>query len=167
MRIYLIGFMGCGKTHWGKIWAEEKKYFFYDVDDSIEKAEGETIEMIFEKKGEAYFRKIESAMLRTTIDFENCIISCGGGTPCHDDNIQWMNNNGITIYLQSNPSQLLENILSETNKRPLIKNMDQTELLEFIENKLSERNIFYNQASLITDVSMLDKNSMDKFTGGH
>ena len=167
MRIYLTGFMGCGKTYWGKIWAEENNFLFYDIDELIEQAEGTTIETIFDKKGESYFRKMESALLRTTLDLDNCIISCGGGTPCYDDNMDWMNNHGITIYLESSVKELLNNMLGEPHKRPLIKNIDQSELLNYVEKKLSERIPFYKKASITETVNSLNKNSLDKLINHH
>ena len=161
MRIYLVGFMGSGKSYWGRLWAEEKDYLFIDIDEYIEKSEGQNIDMIFEKKGEKYFRQIESSVLRSTMEYDDCIIACGGGTPCFDENMNWMNAYGTTIFLQSTASQLLENILLETDKRPLIKNIDQSELLDYIEQKLSERIEYYKKASIIIDVNELDKKYID------
>lgn len=161
MRIYLVGFMGSGKSYWGKLWAKKKGCIFIDIDECIEKTEGQSIEMIFEKKGEAYFRQIESSVLRSTMEYDDCIIACGGGTPCFDDNMNWMNSNGTTIFLQSTASQLLQNILLETDKRPLIKNIDQHELLNYIEQKLSERIEYYKMASMTIDTQVLHENSID------
>lgn len=157
MRVFLIGFMGSGKTHWGKIWAEEKGLSFYDLDGLIEQEENLTVTKIFEKKGEAYFRKSEAATLRKTIAFDDCIISCGGGTPCFDDNMNWMNEHGYTIYLKASPVVLLENILKEIEKRPLLAKINRGELLFFIEKKLKERADFYDLAQLEVDVAILNK----------
>ena len=157
MRIYLVGFMGSGKSYWGKLWAKEKGFLFIDTDECIEKTEGQSIEMIFEKKGETYFRQLESSVLRSTLEYNDCIIACGGGTPCFDDNMNWMNSNGTTIFLQSTASQLLQNILLETHKRPLIKNIDHHELLNYIEQKLSDRIDIYKMASIIVDIHELDE----------
>ncbi len=153
--------MGCGKTYWGKIWAEKNNLLFYDLDHRIEQAEGETVDAIFEKKGESYFRKIESVMLRSTVDYDNCIISCGGGTPCFEDNISWMNKHGITVFIKSTPRQIFDNILRESKNRPLIKNLHQSEWLAYIEEKLSERNEYYMKSTFIIESQKLNNNSLD------
>lgn len=162
MRIFLIGFMGSGKTHWGRIWSETSGMDFYDLDEMIETAEKQTIDHIFSKKGESYFRKKEAALLRGLVEKDNCIIACGGGTPCYDDNIEWMNAHGTTVFLEANPARLLENVLLEYDKRPLIKRINKGELLFFIEQKLNERDPFYHKANLTLNVSQLEKKSIEK-----
>ncbi len=148
MTFFLIGFMGSGKTHWGKIWASVYSFTFIDLDEVIEKKEGKSIADIFDIKGEDYFREIEAEALRSFDDLENTIIACGGGTPCFYENMEWMNAKGTTIYLYSNPQEILLRVLSEQDKRPLIKKMNKGELLFFIEQKLKERADFYNAATV-------------------
>lgn len=148
MTFFLIGFMGSGKTYWGKIWASIYSFNFVDLDEVIEKNEGKSIADIFEIKGEKYFREIEAAALRSFEDLENTIIACGGGTPCFYENIEWMNDKGTTIYLFSTAQEILQRVLSEQDKRPLIKKMNKGELLFFIEQKLKERENFYNSAGI-------------------
>lgn len=148
MTFFLIGFMGSGKTYWGKIWASMYSFTFIDLDEVIEKNEGKSIADIFEIKGEKYFREIEAAALRSFEDLENTIIACGGGTPCFYENIEWMNDKGTTIYLLSTAQEILQRVLSEQDKRPLIKKMNKGELLFFIEQKLKERENFYNSAGI-------------------
>ena len=126
MRIFLVGFMGCGKSHWGKLWAEINNMIFIDLDEVIEAAEKKKIATIFEEEGEAYFRLKETATLRTMVNADNCIIACGGGTPSLDNNMTWMNENGLTIYLSATAQQLMHNILREKQKRPLIKDSTET-----------------------------------------
>src|SRR5438874_11559271 len=120
MQIFLVGFMGSGKTHWGKIWAEKYKFSFADLDEVIETAEKKPILKIFEEKGEEHFREIESATLRTLANDKKRIIACGGGTPCFHQNIQWMNENGITVYLKATPQQLAQRLINEKQKRPIL-----------------------------------------------
>ena len=146
MTFFLIGFMGSGKTYWGKIWASLYGFTFIDLDEVIEKKEGKSIADIFDIKGEAYFRTIEADVLRSFEDLENTIVACGGGTPCFYENIEWMNACGTTIYLYSTAQEILQRVLSEQDKRPLIKKMNKGELLFFIEQKLKERADFYNAA---------------------
>ena len=153
--------MGSGKTHWGKIWSANFGYHFVDLDDTIEKIEGKTIADIFESKGEAYFRQLEAAVLRNIELSQKTIISCGGGSPCFYDNMKWMNENGTTIYLSSTPHQILERVLSETEKRPLIKKMNSAELLFFIEKTLKERSVFYNAALFSVQAHQLSENSFN------
>jgi len=158
--------MGSGKTYWGKLWAAETGMDYFDLDDIIEKEEGMTVDDIFQKKGESYFRMKESAALRRLDKNQNCIISCGGGTPCFDGNMQWMNENGTTVYLQANPVKLIENILLEIEKRPLLKKINMGEMLFFVEQKLKERDPFYTQAKINLLVKDLDKSSIHEIIKG-
>jgi shikimate kinase len=157
--VFLIGFMGSGKTYWGKIWAKKNGLDFYDLDDVIEAKEGRTIAAIFETKGEAYFRKIETEALHNFIKKDNCIIACGGGAACFNNNIQWMNENGRTIYLLATPQFIFNHVINGQHKRPLIKKLNEAELLFFIEQKLKERETFYNQAKFILPVAHLNEDS--------
>jgi shikimate kinase len=160
MKFFLIGFMGSGKTHWGSIWAQNLNMPFFDLDKQIEEAEQKTVAVIFEKKGEAYFREKEALALRSFAQKDNCIIACGGGTPCFDDNMQWMNEQGTTIYLQSAAKDILQRVLEEQDKRPLIKNLNEAELLFFIQQKLKEREPFYTQAKIILQTNALANNTL-------
>ena len=155
MLIFLTGFMGSGKTHWGSIWAAANGFTFVDLDQAIEKAEGIAVAEIFEKNGEDYFRLLETKMLRRFANKQNTIIACGGGTPCFHDNIQWMNEHGTTVYISSTTNRILERVLEEQDKRPLLKKMNQAELLFFIEQKLKEREPFYTQAKIILDAEKI------------
>jgi shikimate kinase len=154
--IFLIGFMGSGKTYWGKIWAQENNLTFYDLDEVVEKEQGKTIAVIFEKEGEDNFRKIEASALRAFAETESCIIACGGGTACFNDNMQWMNENGTTVYLSATPPYILSRVKEEKDKRPLINKLNEAELLFFIEQKLKEREPFYSQSKFILPVAELN-----------
>ena len=160
MRIFIIGFMGSGKSHWGKIWAEESKMNYYDLDELIIEEEQLSINEIFEKKGEAYFRKIEATVLRSTIEDDNCIVSCGGGTPCFVENMTWMNENGVTVYLKGESVWLLQNMSEEIHHRPLFKNIDQSEILAFIEEKIKERSVFYDKAQIALSSALQNKDTI-------
>ena len=158
--IFLIGFMGSGKTYWGKIWAQKNGLDFYDLDEIIEAQEGRSIAAIFEKEGEEYFRKKEREALRTFSLKDNCVIACGGGAACFNNNMQWMNENGITVYLSATPQYILLRIKEEKDKRPLINKLNEAELLFFIEQKLKERESFYNQAKIILPAAGLNDDSL-------
>ncbi len=159
MTFFLIGFMGSGKTHWGKIWAAKYGFTFIDLDEAIEKSEGKSIANIFEIKGEDYFRKVESEALKSLDNIENTIIACGGGTPCFFENLQWMQEKGTTIYLSTTVQEILQRVYEEQEKRPLLKTMNQAELLFFIEQKLKERAAFYNAANIIIPTAQLTAHS--------
>ncbi len=158
--IFLIGFMGSGKTYWGSIWARQMGLEFYDLDEVIEKEHGKTISVIFEKEGEDHFRKIETIALHAFAEKHNCIIACGGGTACFNDNIQWMNENGTTIYLSATPQYIFDRVLDDKEKRPLINKHNEAELLFFIEQKLKEREPFYTQAKKILTVTELKDDTL-------
>lgn len=154
--------MGTGKSHWGRIWAARHRYHFLDLDEMIEQDEQRSVLQIFEQQGEDHFRQKEAISLRNTEHLKPVIVACGGGTPCFFDNIHWMNEHGLTILLESDPSTIMRNILSEEVKRPLVKNLNEAELLFFIEQKLKERAIHYNQAHIHLSTNGLDEKSIDK-----
>ena len=158
MRIFLIGFMGAGKSFLGKLWADDNDMPFYDVDTLIEEEERMRISKIFSTFCEAYFREKEAAVLRNTDRFENAIIACGGGAPCYFDNMQWMNKNGITVFLNETEEQIYHHIKNDKKSRPLITSQDQNGLQDFIKNKLLERKPFYNQCQLILNPDQLNRN---------
>lgn len=162
MKFFLIGFMGSGKTYWGKLWAAESGLAFYDLDEIIESKQGKTIAAIFEKEGEGFFRKLETTALKSFAEKDNCIIACGGGAACFNDNLKWMNNNGDTVYLSATPQYIFDHVIKEKTKRPLIKKLNEAELLFFIEQKLKEREPFYKQAKTILPVEKLNKASLQK-----
>jgi shikimate kinase len=149
MRIFLLGFMGSGKSYSGKRLADKFGMSFVDLDDYIEKKVGRTIREIFEKEGEDYFRKIEQACLFEMGEKEMTIISTGGGTPCFFDNMKWMNNSGVTVFLETSVAVLSNRLFDEMQKRPLLKGFSKEELKHFIEQKLEERNPFYHQTQVL------------------
>lgn len=160
-RIFIVGFMGTGKTHWGKIWAERHHMEFADLDEQIEVLERLSVAQIFERRGEDYFRHKEAILLRSFINKKNIIISCGGGTPCFFDNAKWMNQHGITVLLKAAPAYILANILTQKNQRPLVKHLNEAEMTFFIEQKLKERSEFYQQAMLKIDAASAGEDGID------
>ncbi len=148
-RIYIVGFMGSGKTTAGKNLASLLGWTFKDLDKTIEEKTGWTIPEIFAEQGEAEFRRIETATLRELESCNRVIISTGGGAPCHDDNMEFMLTSGITIYLKLTPEQLCLRLADSKTERPLIKGLSEGELLTFIEGKLSQRQQFYERAEII------------------
>jgi len=149
MRIFLIGFMGCGKTTLGKKLAKHLNYTFIDLDSYIEKTTNKTITEIFENKGEKKFRIVEKENLMEVCKKDNLVIATGGGTPCFFDNMQKILDNGKAIYLKMEIEDLLERLETEKSQRPLIENKSAKELENFIRNKLSEREYFYKKSNYI------------------
>lgn len=156
-KIYLLGFMGSGKSFVGQQLATVLDIEFVDLDDYIEQAENQTIASIFEQKGEAYFRNTESQMLKKTANFNNTIIATGGGTPCFFDNIDWMNEHGKTVFLNPTVDILFERLKSETTKRPLLAQKSEKELRQFISQKLESRLKYYEKAQQIINITTFDQ----------
>ena len=148
MKIFLIGFMGCGKTTMGKKLAAKLGYNLVDLDHQIEHITGTTVAGYFASHGEDVFRKLESDTLKNHEYAENAVVSTGGGTPCFFDNMEWMNENGITIYIQLPAVSLAKRLEKGIDKRPLLRNLTEKELVQFIEGKLEERDPFYSKAKL-------------------
>ena len=145
-RIFLVGFMGSGKSTVGRNLAEKINWDFVDLDEVIEKREGLTISQIFEEKGEEYFRNKEALYLRELSQKEKVVVATGGGAPCFSDNMSWMNEHGLTIYLKADAELLLERLKAETISRPLLKGKSEAELRYFIKAKMQDREPFYSQA---------------------
>lgn len=146
--IFLTGFMGSGKTVTGRLVASRLGYEFLDLDDWIEKKEGRTISQIFASEGERSFRDLEQKALREMGSRERIVISCGGGTPCYSDNMEWMNKRGVTVFLNPSIQVLAERLRSGQEHRPLIRGLDRDGLFSFIESRMKERMPFYAKAML-------------------
>ncbi|MEO6221576.1 MAG: shikimate kinase [Ginsengibacter sp.] len=162
-KIFLIGFMGSGKSHWGRIWGAKTDIPFFDLDTRIEKAFKMSVHDIFEQKGEEKFRELERYHLRKFQSKRNFLLACGGGTPCFDENMEWMKINGKVFYLKATPELILDRVMHETEQRPILKKINPSELLFFIQKKLMEREPFYARADYILNVQELDENSLSVF----
>ena len=148
MKILLVGYMGVGKTTLAKIIAKEVGISCYDLDELIEKSENSTIELIFKNKGEVYFRKKEHQLFKDFLEKEeNFILSLGGGTPCYANNhLLLQNNDVISIYLKASITNLTRILKDRREKRPLIKNLSEDELQEYIAKHLFDRNYYYQNS---------------------
>jgi shikimate kinase len=150
MRVFLIGFMGCGKTHWGKQLGEKLQMPFFDLDSLIEEREGKTVTEIFAEMGEEYFRMLEKDVLyMITESHPTFVMACGGGAPCFFNNIDYMKSRGTTVWINCSTDCLYSRLVKEKDKRPLIQNIPNNELRSFIIKKYSDRKIFYQQAQVI------------------
>lgn len=154
-RIFLIGYMGAGKTTIGRELAKTLSLSFIDLDEFIQTRYNKSIESLFDELGEDKFRVIESKILQEISQFENVIISTGGGTPCFFQNITIMNKTGLTIYLKTDIQYLVQRLNLNKDKRPLIRDKSETELHTFIEENLTKRSLFYDQSHIIFDTGSL------------
>jgi len=152
MRVFLIGFMGSGKTHWGKQLAIQLKIPFFDLDDVITAKEQKTISKIFEESGEEAFRVKEREVLESLID-ENpsMVLSSGGGTPCFFNNIERMKKYGVVVWLNTHPDILLARLIKEKASRPLLSKIEDEDMKSYIVRKLNERRMYYEQADVTID----------------
>ena len=164
MRIILSGYMGSGKTTVGKALSADLGMPFYDLDWYIEGRMRKTIPQIFTEKGEEGFRKVERNMLHEVAEFENVVISCGGGTPCFFDNMDYINQQGETVYLKCTPDVLFKHLGMGKTVRPLLQNKTPEEVKHFITQQLSERDAVYQKARHTVDVTLMDNYDKIKLT---
>lgn len=152
MKIFLIGFMGSGKTHWGRLLSQKLNIPFFDLDEQIVSHEGKPINEIFAEQGEEYFRLAEKDTLHIiTESHDSFVMATGGGTPCYFNNVEYMNRSGTSVWLNVPIDTLHQRLLKEKEKRPLIKELTDAQLRGFISKKFSDRRIYYEQADVIVD----------------
>ena len=155
-RIILIGYMGAGKTTVGRQLAKRLGLMFYDLDWYIMNRMRRTVAQIFEESGEEGFRKIEHAMLHEVAEFEDVVLSCGGGTPCFFDNMDYLNRMGETVYLKASPEVLYAHLKMGKSVRPLLLNKTPGEVEAFVKEQLAQREPYYSKAKHTLDVNVLD-----------
>lgn len=147
MIISLVGYMGSGKSHISKILSDKLDFKLIDLDKEISRRNKLTIPEIFEKKGEIHFRKLEREILEEILAAEeNIVLSLGGGTPVYYNNMEIINLNSKSIFLRTSINTLIERISKQKEKRPLIANIPDENLPEFIAKHLFERNQYYSKA---------------------
>lgn len=159
--VFLIGYMGCGKTTLGEELARQMGLPFIDLDEYIERQQGQSIVSLFDTVGEARFREIEAAVLREVASMNDVIVGCGGGTPCHGDNMSLMNDKGITVWLTTSPERITARLLvpDQKSKRPKIVNLPNEAVLTLVQQELQARAPFYNQCLMqfdSTDIETAD-----------
>jgi shikimate kinase len=161
MKIFLIGFMGSGKTHWGPQLSAKVGLPFFDLDTVIIEREKQSVTDIFNEKGEEYFRYLEKNVLEELVDDNpEFIISCGGGTPCFFNNIQFMKKKGTVIWLNTQVDILVNRLLKDKISRPVLKDVADEELKPYILKKILSRKLYYEQAHIIVNEESL---SIDTF----
>jgi shikimate kinase len=152
MKIFLIGFMGSGKTHWGRLLSEKLGIRFFDLDEQIVEHAEKSIPEIFSTQGEEIFRLMEKDVLHIiTESHDSFVMACGGGSPCYFNNIEYMNESGTTVWINVPLETLFERLVQEKDKRPLIKDLSDEQLNGFISKKFSDRRIYYEQATVAVD----------------
>lgn len=156
IRIFLTGYMGAGKTTLGKAFAREMKVPFIDLDWYIEERFHKSIPELFRERGEEAFRELERRMLHEAGEFEDVVISTGGGTPCFFDNMDYMNRQGQTVFLDVHPDILFRRLRVATQQRPILQGKTDEELRAFIGEALGKRAPFYGQARYRFDAGRLE-----------
>lgn len=163
MKIYLIGYMSSGKSTLGKTLANRLQLKFIDIDEAFEAKYHISINDFFVKFGEEKFRELEHQLLISFANIEDTVISTGGGTPCYYNNIDIINENGISIYLKLHPKSIISRLKASKKQRPLIKDMENQTFEDYIENHLNSREIFYNKAQHIIKSENLTINELMLF----
>jgi len=163
MKIYLIGYMSSGKSTLGKTLANRLQLKFIDIDEAFEAKYQISINDFFIKFGEEKFRELEHQLLSSLAKIEDAVISTGGGTPCYYNNIDIINENGISIYLKLHPKSIISRLKASKKQRPLVNDMDNETFEEYIENHLNTREIFYNKAQFIIKSENLTINELMQF----
>jgi shikimate kinase len=152
MKIFLIGFMGSGKTHWGRALSQKLNIPFFDLDEQVVSHEGKAINELFAEHGEEYFRLAEKDTLHIiTESHDSFVMATGGGTPCYFNNVEYMNRSGTTVWINTPVDILFHRLIGEKDKRPLIKELTDGQLRGFITKKFSDRRIYYEQADVTLD----------------
>src|ERR1051325_410673 len=152
MKIFLIGFMGSGKTYWGRLLSQKLSIPFFDLDEQVAEQAGKSIVDIFATEGEEYFRTLEKDVLyEITEKNESFVMACGGGSPCYFNNIDYMSQAGTTVWINTDFETLLKRLIGEKDNRPLIKGLSDDQLRIYITRKFADRKIYYEQAELVID----------------
>ena len=160
MRIFLVGFMGAGKSVVGRRLAKSLNLSFYDLDEEIESHYKMSVSAIFQKYDEACFRKLETSVLESFSSKDNFVLSCGGGTPCFGENMAFMKSIGTTIYIKLSTDELVGRISSSYHKRPLTEGKSDEELASYVDAMLKKREPFYSKAKITVDASGTDKETL-------
>ena len=149
MKLFITGYMASGKTTFGKALAEKISMPFIDLDEYIEQQTSKTISEIFSEKGEDGFRRLESDMLKkASLEYPDFVIACGGGTPCFLNNMEYLNETGVTVFLETSIPVLISRLQEENRKRPLVAGKTDDEIREHVLNQLCERLPYYMESKL-------------------
>ena len=153
MIVFLIGYMGSGKTKTAELLARKLSFEFLDTDHLIEKREGKSINEIFKSSGEDYFRLVEMDVLHSLGQKNNVVVATGGGLPCFFDNMEWINKHGISIYLNVPIGMLIQRLKNDNSDRPHLQGLDEIKLAEKVKSQMELREGYYNKAKINFDIS--------------
>jgi len=166
-KIFLIGMMGSGKSYWTQKIAKWIKSGGYDLDYLIEMNEEKTITELFDEDGEDYFRKVETKLLKWFKEKKKYVLATGGGTPCFNENMEWMKKEGVVIWLDESVEVLVTRLSAEKSHRPLISKFNDEELGAFLQNKLVERFNYYQQAHYRLSSDQINETYLKKLIQKH
>ena len=159
-RIYLVGYMGAGKTTAARRLAHRLGWETVDTDALFEEKYKMSVCDFFNKYDEALYRKLESEVLKATESLESTVISTGGGTACYFDNMEWMNQHGLTVFMRISPQAAVDRVIHSRHKRPLVEGKSEEELTEFVNRHYASRMPFYEQAKITVKSEDLDVEGM-------
>lgn len=162
MIVFLIGYMGSGKSTLGKKLASRLNFEFLDLDDVVEAEADMPISEMFEIFGEDRFRELEETCLKDLAGRSHLLVATGGGAPVHGKNMEWMNANGLTVYLKMSPGMLASRLRPNKTKRPLIAHLADAELEGFIAKHLASREGSYEKAQVIYDANSMNAQRLDE-----
>lgn len=161
--IFIMGYMACGKTTFGRALARALNCQFVDLDFYIEQRYRKSIREIFAERGEEGFRELERRMLCEAGEFENVVIACGGGTPCFHDNMDYMRSRGLTVWLEASPERILERLCANSSRRPLMAGKTREEMARILEKGLAERGPVYARAAIrFSGENLEDRRQIDR-----
>jgi shikimate kinase len=166
-KVFLIGLMGSGKSYWSKKISKWIKSAGYDLDALIEMNEEKTIAEIFAEDGEESFRKTETKLLKWFKEKKKYVLATGGGTPCFNENMQWMKKEGIVIWLDESLEVLVQRLIKEKEHRPLIAKLNEQQLATFLEEQLTNRFSFYQQANYRVSADQITESELKKIILKH
>ena len=166
MRIFLVGYMYCGKTTVGQALARMLGYGFVDLDQLFEQRYHTTIPIFFKRYDEGAFRILEQQILHSTTAMDDVVISTGGGTPCHADNMDWINAHGTSVYLDASVDCILARAAQSRKVRPVLTGMTEDERAVFVARQLHEREQYYRQAHHRVPADKPDLESLRLAVGG-
>jgi len=166
-KVFLIGLMGSGKSYWAKKMSKWIKSAGYDLDDLIEMNEEKTIAEIFSEDGEDYFRKTETKLLKWFKEKKKYVLATGGGAPCFNENMQWMKKEGIVIWLDESLDVLVQRLIKEKEHRPLISKLNEQQIASFLQEQLTNRFSFYQQANYRLTTNQITESELKKIILKH
>ena len=166
-KVFLIGLMGSGKSYWAKKMSKWIKSAGYDLDDLIEMNEEKTIAEIFSEDGEDYFRKTETKLLKWFKEKKKYVLATGGGAPCFNENMQWMKKEGIVIWLDESLDVLVQRLIKEKEHRPLISKLNEQQIASFLQEQLTNRFSFYQQANYRLTTKQITESELKKIILKH